>query len=158
MATSFLNGHTPAGGNPKVMNLPKHVDGFIDLDILVKIHECLSESKSEDDRALGVWVKSNYLQEPMGLPEEKARLIRNPEGFANLDKAYRRARTLSGKAQDRWPFLNKDGKKLSSTLIKNAILGDAAMGVVRTESSGRVPDSPMSNILDGHSGRIANSL
>ncbi|KAJ4378915.1 hypothetical protein N0V86_005791 [Didymella sp. IMI 355093] len=150
MATSFMNEYTPAGGDPKVMNLPEHVDGLIDLDILVKIHECLSESKFEDDRALGVWVKANYMQEPMDLSEEKARLIRNSEGFANLDKAYRRARTLSGKAQDRWPFLNKDGKKLSSTLIKNAILGDAAMGVVRKESSGGVRDNPMSNILDGH--------
>ncbi|KAF3034922.1 hypothetical protein E8E12_006363 [Didymella heteroderae] len=150
MAANLPNGYATAGSDPNIMKLPVHVEGFIDLEILINIHKCLSESKFEDDRTLGGWVKANYLQEPVNLSEEKARPIRNPEGFVNLDKAYRRARTLTGKAQDKWPFLNKDWKKLSSTLIKNAILGDAAMGVVRPEASGGVRDTPMSNGLNGH--------
>lgn len=136
------------------MQLPEHVDGFIDVEILVDIHECLSESKFDDDRALGVWVKANYLQEPL----QTAHPIRDAEGFVNLDKAYRRARQLTGKAQDKWPFLNKDWKKMSSIVIKNAILGDAAMGTVRSETSGGVRDTPMSNGLGGQHGRINNTL
>ncbi|KAJ4398666.1 hypothetical protein N0V91_010021 [Didymella pomorum] len=150
MATTFSNGSTSAGIDPNVMKLPEHVDGFIDLEILIDIHKCLSESKFEDDRTLGAWVKANYLQGPINPQKESARPIRNSEGFVNLDKAYRRARTLTGKAQDKWPFLNKDWKKLSSTFIKNAILGDVAMSVVRTEPSGGVRDTPMSNGLNGH--------
>lgn len=157
MATDFSNGHATAGSDPNVMKLPEHVDGFIDLEILIDIHKCLSESKFEDDRTLAAWVKTNYLKEPIDLSREIARPIRNSEGFVNLDKAYRRARTLTGKAQDKWPFLNKEWKKLSSTRVKNAILSDAAMGVVRTESSGGVRDTPMSTGLNGHRGRINNS-
>jgi hypothetical protein len=156
MATTFSNGSTSAGIDPNVMKLPEHVDGFIDLEILIDIHKCLSESKFEDDRTLGAWVKANYLQGPINPQKESARPIRNSEGFVNLDKAYRRARTLTGKAQDKWPFLNKDWKKLSSTFIKNAILGDVAMSVVRTEPSGGVRDTPMSNGLNGHRGKTIN--
>jgi hypothetical protein len=158
MAATLSNGHTAAGSDPNVMKLPEHVDGFIDLEILIDIHKCLSESKFEDDRTLGAWVEANYLQAPINLQKETARPIRNSEGFVHLDKAYRRARTLTGKAQDKWPFLNKDSKKLSSTFIKNAILGDAAMGAVRTEPSGGVRDTPMSNSLDGHRGRTIHPL
>lgn len=154
MATSLSIGYATAGSDQNVMKLPEHVDGFIDLGILIDIQTCLSESKFEDDRTLGTWVKANYLQEPINLSKETARPIRNSEGFINLDKAYRRARTLTGKAQDKWPFLNKDWKKLSATLIKNAILGDAAMGVARTEPSNEVRDTPMSNSLNGNRGRI----
>ncbi|KAF1926614.1 uncharacterized protein M421DRAFT_422584 [Didymella exigua CBS 183.55] len=150
MASNFSNDYTPAGKDTDIMKLPEQVDGLIDVEILIDIHKCLSESKYDDDRALGVWVQTNYLQEPLDLLEERARLIRNAEGFVKLDKAYRRARQLTGKAQDKWPFLNTDGKKLSSTLIKNVILGDTAMGIARTESSGGARDTPMSNGLDGH--------
>lgn len=156
MAATFSDGYATAGSDPNVMKLPEHVDGFIDLEILIDIHKCLSESKFEDDRALGAWVKANYLQGPINLQKETARPIRNSEGFVNLDKAYRRARTLTGKAQDKWPFLNKDWKKLSSTFIKNAILGDTAMGAVRVEPSDGVRDTPFSNGHNGHRGTIIN--
>lgn len=153
MATKTPNEQVNGGRDLDIMKLPEHVEGFIDLQILVDIHKCLSESKADDDRTLAAWVKSNYLQEPLSLLEEVARPIRDSEGFVNLDKAYRRARQLTGKAQDKWPFFNRNLKKLSSTLVKNAILGDAAMGAVRSEGR-EVWDTPTSNGFEDYRGRI----
>lgn len=132
------------------MKLPEHVDGFIDVEILVDIHKSLSESEKNDDVALAAWVKQNYLQEPL---DETGRLIRDAEGFVNLDKAYRRVRQLTGKAQDKWPFFDKNWKKMSSTVVKNAILGDAAIGMIRSEIDSQVRDTLTSNGFDGQLGR-----
>lgn len=102
---------------------------------------------------MAIWVSSNYLRMHL---DEKFCPIRNAEGFLNLDKAYRRARQLTGKAQDKWPFLNKFGRNLSSTVIKRAILGEVTVGTPQPETNGAVRDTPMTNGSDSRPGRISS--
>ncbi|KAF2633314.1 hypothetical protein BU25DRAFT_3693 [Macroventuria anomochaeta] len=145
MASDLSNGHVPPRGDLPFMKLPEHIDGFIDVETLIDIHKYLGESEKSEDVALAVWVEKNYLQEPLA---ETGRPIRDSEGFVNLDKAYRRVRQLTGKAQDKWPFFDKNWKKMSSMVVKNAILGDAAMGTAGSDTNSEVRDTPMSNGFD----------
>ncbi len=146
MAFDALYAHTTSNGAVSATILPGHVDGFIDLEVLVDIHESLSESEKSEDTHLAMWVKDNYLQEPL----EKGRPIRDAEDYAKLDKAYRRVRQLTGKAKDEWPFYDMKWKKMSSAAVKNAILGDAAVGTIRSNYNGELRDIPMSKGSTDH--------
>lgn len=149
MAVNHPDDPVASGGNLPVMKLPEHINGFIDLEILVNIHSCLGDSEKSDDTALAKWIKQSYLQEPVEPSVEIGRPIRDSEGFAKLDKAYRRVRQLTGKAQDKWPFFDKNGKKMSSTVVKNAILGHGVTNMPRADTNGQVHDTPISNVVDG---------
>ncbi|KZM28820.1 uncharacterized protein EKO05_0008567 [Ascochyta rabiei] len=122
--------------------LPEHVDGFIEVQTLIDIHKYLGESEKSDDISLAAWIRERYLYEPIS---EEARQIRDVEGFAKLDAAYRRVRLLTGKAQDKWPFFYRNWKKMSSIVVKNVVLGDAAMSTNVPVTKGGVGDSSTSN-------------
>lgn len=124
------------------MVLPDHVVGFIDLNTLADIHRYLSESEVEEDVALADWVKEKYLYEPIN---ESGRTIRTTEGFQKLDTAYRRVRSLTNKAQDKWPFFDRNWKQMSSATVRNNARGEAAPGVSLPSMYGDQRASPATN-------------
>jgi hypothetical protein len=136
------------------MTLPGHVDGFIDLTTLADINRYLNQSALEEDQALATWVKQNYLYEPIDSP---GREIRTTEGFSKLDRAYRRVRSLTNKAQDKWPFFDRKWKSMSSTTVRNNARGEAAPGVSLPGMNGVARDSPMTNGHDSHKGEFDDS-
>lgn len=142
MATDFANGHIPPDLADPSINHPEHVNGFVDMNTLVDIQRYLGQSEKSDDSDLATWIKDQYLQEPL---LEIGRPIRDTEGFVKLDAAYRRVRQLTGKAQDEWPFFDKNWKKMTSTAVKSIVLGDAAMGTNCSVTTSGFRDSPMSN-------------
>ena len=144
--------YTPSSNNAPFMMLPDHVDGFIDLTTLADIHHFLSQSVLEEDQVLAAWVKDHYLYEPTS---EAGREIRTTEGFSKLDRAYRRVRSLTNKAQDKWPFFDRNWKLMSSTTVRNNARGEAAPGVSLPGMNGAAHDSPMTN---GHDVQKGESL
>jgi hypothetical protein len=134
------------------MMLPETVVGMIDLATLGDIHHCLNESALEDDLALAAWVKQYFLYEPTTSP---GREIRTTEGFAQLDRAYRRVRSLTNKAQDKWPFFNKAWKEMSATDVRNNARGEAAPGVILPGMINAVHESSMSNGQHAHTGEAS---
>jgi hypothetical protein len=142
--------YTPSESHASFMMLPTNVDGFIDLKTLADIHRFLSQSASDDDLALAAWVKDNYLYEPINVD---GREIRTTEGFSKLDRAYRRVRSLTNKAQDKWPFFDRAWKSMSSTTVKNNARGEAAPGVSLLGMNNATHDSPMINGQDARGGK-----
>ncbi|KAJ5035264.1 hypothetical protein J3E74DRAFT_455841 [Bipolaris maydis] len=57
------------------------------------------------------------------------RYLRETQGFAQLDRAYRRVRSLTNKAQDKWPFFDRNFKEMSSATVRNNARGEAAPGL-----------------------------
>lgn len=106
------------------MKLPETVEGFIDLQTLGKIHDALCMSEEQDDLELATWIKANYLFEPIA-ENEDGRPIRSREGFQFLDKAYKRVRMLTNRAQDKWPFFDRTWKKMTASSVLQAALGEA---------------------------------
>jgi hypothetical protein len=149
MDTTTSMGHDMPNSNPPLMVLPNHVDGIIDLKTLDDIHRFLNQSELEDDLALAAWVKEHYLHEPI---TSEGREIRTTEGFSKLDRAYRRVRLLTNKAQDKWPFFDRNWKSMSSTTVRNNARGEAAPGVSLPGMSNAAHDSSMSNAKDAHRG------
>ncbi|KAF3002873.1 hypothetical protein E8E13_000310 [Curvularia kusanoi] len=111
------------------------IKGYVDTEILLDIHKYLCESANSDDAELAAWVKHQYLQEPF---REVGRPIHNAEGYAQLNRAYRRVRLLTGKAQDKWPFFHETWKKMSATTVRNASLGVAVIGIPGSAHTGSV--------------------
>jgi hypothetical protein len=144
--------YTPSETNASFMMLPTHVDGFIDLKTLADIHRFLGQSASEDDLVLAAWVKDNYLYEPINVD---GREIRTTEGFSKLDRAYRRVRSLTNKAQDKWPFFDRAWKTMSSNTVKNNARGEASPGVSLLGMNNATPDASISNAQDA---RCSESL
>jgi hypothetical protein len=141
--------HEMPTGNSPYMMLPAHVDGFIDLKTLADIHRFLNQSELEEDLALAAWVKEHYLYDPI---KSDGREIRTTEGFSKLDRAYRRVRSLTNKAQDKWPFFDRNWKSMSSTTVRNNARGEAAPGVSLPGMSKSAHDSPMSSARDARRG------
>jgi hypothetical protein len=133
--------YTPYGNSAISMTLPDHCDGIIDIRTLQDIHNALCESIAEDDLVLAAWIKSNYLYDltQAGLP------IRTTEGFSKLDRAYRRVRSLTNKAQDKWPFFDQKWKTMSSTTVRNNARGEAAPGVTMPGMNSGARDSAITN-------------
>jgi hypothetical protein len=140
---------TPHNSNPPLMMLPAYVDGFIDLKTLADIHQFLNQSELEEDLVLAAWVKDYYLYEPI---KSDGREIRTTEGFSKLDRAYRRVRSLTNKAQDKWPFFDRNWKSMSSTTVRNNARGEAAPGVSLPGMSNAAHDSPISSAQDARRG------
>ncbi|KAH7392803.1 hypothetical protein BKA66DRAFT_312737 [Pyrenochaeta sp. MPI-SDFR-AT-0127] len=134
MAPSSNTLYNPSDNSAPFMVLPEHVYGFIDLKTLADIHRYLGESESQEDIILAKWVQENYLNEPI---DQGGRVIRTTEGFSQLDRAYRRVRSLTNKAQDKWPFFDRNWKTMSSTTVRNNARGEAAPGV----TYGSLPDT-----------------
>lgn len=126
--------YNPSDNSAPFMVLPEHVYGFIDLKTLADIHRYLGESESQEDLILANWIQENYLHEPT---DQGGRVIRTTEGFSQLDRAYRRVRSLTNKAQDKWPFFDRNWKTMSSTTVRNNARGEAAPGV----TYGSLPDT-----------------
>jgi hypothetical protein len=134
MAPVAVAQYNPSGGNSPFMTLPEHVDGIIDLRTLADIHKFLSQSEIGDDLQLAKWVKEEYLFEPLG---DEGRQIRTTEGFARLDRAYRRVRHLTGKAQDKWPFFDRNWKTMPSAVVRNLSLGESPPGTSLPDTNGK---------------------
>ncbi len=126
MATITNTLHSMSDSNAAIVELPEHVYGFIDLKTLADIHRYLAESEMEDDILLARWVLENYLFESTG---QVGGTIRTTEEFSQLDRAYRRVRSLTNKAQDKWPFFDKNWKEMSSITVRNNARGEIAPGI-----------------------------
>lgn len=122
MATAKVTVETTA----PAMLLPQELHGFIDLQTLEDIHRFLGDSELEDDLTLAAWIKQQYLYEPI---QEDGRPVKTTESFAKLDHAYRRVRSLTNKAQDKWPFFDRKWKPMRSVLVKNNARGESAPGI-----------------------------
>ncbi len=121
--TTKPNKFTTLNSMNPTMKLPETVEGYIDLQTLGKIQEALCESQDLDDVSLAAWIKENYLFEPIGKTED-GRPIRSREGFQKLDKAYKRVRLLTNRAQDKWPFFDRSWKKMSATTVRQVAQGE----------------------------------
>lgn len=137
-----MSPYMSASNNAPVMMLPTHVDGIIDLKTLEDIHHYLCQSELEDDQELGSWIKKHYLYEPISTP---GRPIQTTDGFSKLDRAYRRVRALTNKAQDKWPFFDRNWKEMTPRTVKNNARGEVAPGVSFPGMNGDAVDSSMSN-------------
>lgn len=111
------------------MMLPDTLIGYIDVATLQDIHLYLNQSALENDIALDAWLKEQFLYEPVTSP---GREIRTTLGFFQLDRAYRRVRSLTNKAQDKWPFFSRAWKELSVRQVRNNARGESAPGVPLT--------------------------
>lgn len=78
--------------NPPATMPSASMEGIIDIKTLANIYYYLSQSSLADDLALAAWVKEHYLYEPINI---EGRDIRTAEGFYNLERAYRRVRSLT---------------------------------------------------------------
>jgi hypothetical protein len=107
--------------NP-VTGISHKVEGFVDLETLGKIEKSLNDSADADDISLAAWIKENYLYEPIGKLED-GRSIQNREGFEKLDKAYKRVRLLTNRAQDKWPFFDRHWKKIPANTVRQVTQG-----------------------------------
>jgi hypothetical protein len=141
--------HNPPGSHTPSMLLPSHVDGIVDLKTLGDIHRYLSESENGEDLTLASWVKSHYLYEPI---DAEGREIRTTEGFSKLDRAYRRVRSLTNKAQDKWPFFDRAWKKMSANTVRKNGRGEVAPGVSLPGMTNAARDSMVSSDTDAHNG------
>ncbi|KAJ4362603.1 hypothetical protein N0V95_001408 [Ascochyta clinopodiicola] len=146
MEPKSSNENVRSGADAPFIKLPEHVDGFVEVQTLVDIHKYLRESEKDDDMSLAAWIKEQYLYEPIA---EEGRQIRDVEGFVKLDAAYRRVRLLTGKAQDKWPFFYRNWKKMSSIVVKNIVLRNAAIGADRPVTNSGLEDSSVGNGSDG---------
>ncbi|CAN9377156.1 unnamed protein product [Alternaria alternata] len=114
-------------GEPNSM-LPEEVIGHIDLGTLTDIHRYLCESELQEDIELAAWMWENYLD---GLQNGSSTAeIRTAQAFGKLDRAYRRVRSLTNKAQDKWPFFDRNFKEMSSATVRNNARGEAAPGIM----------------------------
>lgn len=108
--------------------LPEEVFGHVDLGTLADIHRYLCESELQEDVELATWTWENYLN---GLWKGSLTAeIRTAQAFSKLDRAYRRVRSLTNKAQDKWPFFDRNFKQMSSATVRNNARGEAAPGIM----------------------------
>lgn len=133
--------------------LPEEVYGFVDLRTLSDIYRCLCESAAEDDIDLAAWVKEHYLYEPI---DHDGRSIRTSEAFSQLDRAYRRVRSLTNKAQDKWPFFDRYWKTMPTAIVRNNSRGEAAPGIL-FRNSGIQEAFLTSHDAEQHSKSVAQS-
>ncbi|KAJ4347975.1 uncharacterized protein N0V89_009347 [Didymosphaeria variabile] len=125
------------------MNMPP-AEGMVDLQTLAKIFEVLDTSqllsyiklefsiyflqmpniheltnvKHDDDKDLATWIKTNYLPRDFnGVIDQGGVTINGTEAFAKLYNAYKRVRTLTNRAQDKWPFFDRRWKSMTSAQV-----------------------------------------
>lgn len=151
MNSNYPAAYMTSGNGAPTMDIPEHVDGIIDLKTLEAIHQQLNESSDGDDQDLAIWIKEHYLYEPITQP---GRQIRTSKGFAQLDRAFRRVRTLTGKAQDKWPFFDRNWKEMPSSMVRNNARGEASPGV-RFPSMLRPMRGP--SMTNGHNAHLGES-
>jgi hypothetical protein len=108
------------------MDVSEKVEGYIDLETLDKIRSTLSNSTDQKDVDLAVWIQRNYLYEPIGETED-GRPISSREGFEKLDRAYKRVRSLTNRAQDKWPFFDRHWKKMPANTVRQVAQGFPAV-------------------------------
>lgn len=150
MAPVKTSPYNPSDNNVPSIALPDGVVGLVDLKTLVDIHRYLRESAAEEDAALAAWVEENYLNATIE-PNQSGRSIRTPEGFSQLDRAYRRVRSLTGKAQDKWPFFDRNWKTMSTITVRNNARGEAAPGQMYQGNATHIP--PSAGRLDASSSK-----
>ncbi|KAI4649499.1 hypothetical protein J4E93_003819 [Alternaria ventricosa] len=128
MAPTYSMPYTPADYVASEALLPEEFFGYADIPTLVKIHEVLCNSETQDDVELATWIQERYLSAPRNASETE--LMRTAQEFGRLDRAYRRVRSLSGKTQDKWPILDLHFKEMSSAMVRNNARSEAAPGVL----------------------------
>ncbi|KAL5121493.1 hypothetical protein ACEQ8H_000565 [Pleosporales sp. CAS-2024a] len=117
------------------------VYGIIDLVTLQDIHHSLNESMLTDDMELAGWVKKHFLYEPL-VP---GREIHTNEGFAKLHQAFCRVRSLTNKAQDKWPFFNHTWREMSRTDVRKYSQGGDAQAEAPPGVSSASPATSVSS-------------
>ncbi|KAI4662780.1 uncharacterized protein J4E79_004089 [Alternaria viburni] len=128
MAPTYSMPYTPADYVASEALLPEEFFGYADIPTLVKIHEVLCNSETQDDIELATWIQERYLSAPRNASLTEP--MRTAQEFSRLDRAYRRVRSLSGKTQDKWPILDLHFKEMSSAMVRNNARGEAAPGVM----------------------------
>ncbi|KAF1961206.1 hypothetical protein CC80DRAFT_589618 [Byssothecium circinans] len=113
MSNSASVAAAPATNN---QNIPVP-EGYVELSILTKLCQVLEDSEDPDDHKHGRWIKWQYLGGYDG--GEKLRVVRDIEGYQKIDNAYKRVRTLTGKAQHEWPFMTVAFQKLPATKFRS---------------------------------------
>ena len=91
--------------------------GYVERRTLYKIHRILLESLNPKDHEHAKWLKSQYLEGYKG--GEQLELVRDIEGYKKIDDAFRRVRTLTNKARDKWPFMTEDFKRLPAKRFRS---------------------------------------
>ncbi|KAF2443718.1 hypothetical protein P171DRAFT_432904 [Karstenula rhodostoma CBS 690.94] len=119
---NFNNHNATTTDLPNSMSAPirdmSSVAGMVDLPTLAKMFEVLSTSQDDDDRNLAAWINANYLPRDFdGVIEQGGAAIKGTEGFAKLYNAYKRVRTLTNRAQDKWPFFDRRWKSMTSAQV-----------------------------------------
>jgi len=97
-------------------DLPNSEYGIIKLEYLEKIREALVESSAPQDQGLVTWINVNYLNSPR-FPEEYGRKIETQESFHKLLESFRRARNLTDRQYDKWPFFDKRWKPMPQKTV-----------------------------------------
>ncbi len=128
MAPNSSIPYNPTDHVAPITLLPEEVFGYVDLATLADIHRYLCESELQEDVELATWMRENYLNN-LGVDPGTAE-IRTAQVFSKLDRAYRRVRSLTNKAQDKWPFFDRNFKQMSSAMVRNNARGEAAPGVM----------------------------
>ncbi|KAI4924125.1 hypothetical protein J4E85_008285 [Alternaria conjuncta] len=128
MAPTYSMPYNPADYVASEALLPEEFFGYADIPTLVKIHEVLCNSETQDDVELATWIQERYLSAPRNASLTEP--MRTAQEFSRLDRAYRRVRSLSGKTQDKWPILDLHFKEMSSAMVRNNARGEAAPGVM----------------------------
>ncbi|KAI8943414.1 hypothetical protein NX059_001426 [Plenodomus lindquistii] len=136
MASNPSTPYFPSESNAPSSTLPEHMHGLIELATLADMNRFLKESKSADDLTLAGWIQDTFLYDPM---DQTTRPIRTPEGFAKLDNAYRRVRSLTNKVQDKWPFLDQNYRAMSTATVRNNSRGEASPGIMFKPERGVLP-------------------
>lgn len=129
--------YNPADHGAPTTLLPEEVFGHVDVATLTDIHGYLRESEAQDDIELATWIQENYLYDVK--KDQSTATIRTSQGFAQLDRAYRRVRSLTNKAQDKWPFFDRNFKQMSTATVRNNARGEAAPGVLYPIDSAHKP-------------------
>lgn len=83
----------------------------------------LTKSQHPDDALLASWVKEHYLHN-MNDQIKGGCQIRTQECFAQLLNAYKRVRTLTNSAQDKWPFFDRRWKSMNQATVRSIAEGE----------------------------------
>ncbi|KAF2878211.1 hypothetical protein BDV95DRAFT_613824 [Massariosphaeria phaeospora] len=132
--------------------------GFIDLETLRKIYEALSQSVDLDDGNLAAWIKQNYLYEYPTQTIDEGRPIKTADCFFRLETAYKRVRHLTNKAQEKWPFFDKNWKKMNATTVHQCAMGELPTLRPRAPNGSFIPTgTPAPIVTASHTGNLTRS-
>ncbi|PSN67791.1 hypothetical protein BS50DRAFT_620271 [Corynespora cassiicola Philippines] len=90
--------------------------GFVELEVALAIAQALANSESNDDVELANWIERNILHQDS--EDTDSRPIKSVDGVGKIHQAYKRARMLTNRAVDKWPFFDVRGRKMTLKAVK----------------------------------------